>query len=254
MVCDGITEGYSKTLHPDDIFNANHYQQYLELFVTTPAVTRSQEFHPRNADRRQATLRWLRQAHGWIGLWGALLGLLFGISGFLLNHRNQLKLPLPKSPETTVQYPLSMPLPVDTDTLLQVLAKDLGLDAVPYKIKAEPAREVVWGAQTLQQPARWQITFAAPDETTTVDYWAGNATAEIKRSEHNAFAFISNLHKGSGMGIGWILLVDTLAGSIILLSISGLLMWTQLRRRRLLALGVFGSSTALAIGLVAGAI
>lgn len=223
-------------------------------FVTTSAAPRLQGSSDGHGGRRQRALRWLRQAHGWIGLWGALLGLLFGISGFLLNHRNLLKLPLPKSPESTVQYPLPTPLPADTDALLTVLAKDLGLSNPPYKMKADPAREVVWGTQTVMQPARWQITFAAPDETTIVDYWAGNATAEIKRSEHNAFAFVTNLHKGSGMGIGWILLVDTLAGSIILLSISGLLMWTQLRRNRLLALGVVGASSALAIGLVAAAV
>ena len=29
------------------------------------------------------------------------------------------------------------------------------------------------------------------------------------------------MHKGTGMSVGWILLVDTLAGSLIFLSISG---------------------------------
>jgi hypothetical protein len=36
---------------------------------------------------------WLRKSHGWIGLWGAILGLLFGFSGIWLNHRSVLKLP-----------------------------------------------------------------------------------------------------------------------------------------------------------------
>ena len=37
--------------------------------------------------RRATFVKWLRKVHGWIGLWGAALGLLFGTTGFLLNHR-----------------------------------------------------------------------------------------------------------------------------------------------------------------------
>ena len=34
----------------------------------------------------------LRRTHGWIGLWGATLGLLFGFSGIWLDHRAVLPL------------------------------------------------------------------------------------------------------------------------------------------------------------------
>ena len=39
-------------------------------------------------------IRWVRKSHGWVGLWGAVLGLLFGFSGIWLNHRAVLKLPV----------------------------------------------------------------------------------------------------------------------------------------------------------------
>ena len=41
-----------------------------------------------------ATVAWIARLHGWIGLWGAVLGLVFGVSGFVLNHRAVLKLDL----------------------------------------------------------------------------------------------------------------------------------------------------------------
>jgi hypothetical protein len=57
----------------------------------------------RTAERRAAIIRWVRKTHGWIGLWGAILGLLFGISGIALNHRAMLKFPGAETRETSWQ-------------------------------------------------------------------------------------------------------------------------------------------------------
>ena len=42
----------------------------------------------------------------------------------------------------------------------------------------------------------------------------------------------------SGMGVAWILLADTVAGSLIILALSGILLWTRLHGPRLLAAGL----------------
>ena len=55
-------------------------------------------------------VQWLRKAHGWIGLWGAALGLVFGVTGILLNHRAILKIPAAQSQESTVQIELPNPV------------------------------------------------------------------------------------------------------------------------------------------------
>src|SRR5688500_13584220 len=59
--------------------------------------------------KRGRFLVWLRRTHAWIGLWGAALGLLFGTSGILLNHRNEMKIPLASQHETrqTLAPPLA---------------------------------------------------------------------------------------------------------------------------------------------------
>jgi hypothetical protein len=46
----------------------------------------------------------------------------------------------------------------------------------------------------------------------------------------------------------WILLADTLAGSIILLSLTGVILWTQLNRRRMIGFGIGLTSLTLLIG------
>ncbi|MGH8796837.1 MAG: PepSY-associated TM helix domain-containing protein, partial [Caldimonas sp.] len=68
-------------------------------------------------ERRLAFVRWLRNTHGWIGLWGAALGLLFGSTGIFLNHRNVLKIPAAQSEETTLRVALPNPPPADAQAM-----------------------------------------------------------------------------------------------------------------------------------------
>ena len=53
------------------------------------------------------------------------------------------------------------------------------------------------------------------------------------------------MHKGVGMNIGWILLVDSFAGAMLLLSITGVLLWTKMRGSRLALVGLTGTSLTL---------
>jgi hypothetical protein len=198
--------------------------------------------------RRASFLKWLRKMHGWIGLWGATLGLLFGSSGILLNHRAVLKIPAVQTQESTVQLPLPAPAPADPAAMAAWLRQSLAL-APAAKAKAEPARPVAWGDKSLTQPARWSASFVAPGSSVQAEYWVGNNFVTVKRSETNAFGLLSNLHKGTGMSVGWILLVDTLAGSIILLSITGVLLWSMTTRKRLVGAAIAGSALALVLGV-----
>ena len=181
---------------------------------------------------RHHTLRWLRRMHGWIGLWGAALGLLFGTSGIVLNHRAVLKLPLARVQESTVQLPLPQPAPASAQAMAEWLRGELKLDHPNLKWREEPAHAVAWGEQNLNQPAHWQMSLTTPRMNVQADWWVGNGTITLHRSDNNFFTTIGNLHKGVGLGVAWVLLADTLAGSIILLSLSGVVLWTQLNRRR----------------------
>jgi uncharacterized protein len=60
----------------------------------------------------------------------------------------------------------------------------------------------------------------------------GNGFVSVKKSENGFLATMNNLHKGTGLSVGWVLLIDTLAGSIILLSLTGVLLWTELNKRK----------------------
>jgi hypothetical protein len=213
--------------------------------AVAPAASRS---------RRATFLKWLRKMHGWIGLWGAALGLLFGGSGILLNHRAVLKIPAVQTEESAVQLPLPSPAPADAEAMAAWLQQSLALTRQASKAKMDKPRPVAWGDKSLTQPARWSASFVAPDSNVQAEYWVGNNFVTVKRSQTNVFGMLSNLHKGTGMSVGWILLVDTLAGSIILLSITGVLLWTMTTRRRLLGAAIGAGSLALLLGIVAGSV
>jgi hypothetical protein len=187
---------------------------------------------PKSA-RRITFIKWLRKVHGWIGLWGAALGLLFGTTGFLLNHRGgPLRVSTGEPVVSTVQVPLPQPAPETPRELAKWLKQELKLAGKPGRMQNEPAHRVAWGERSIMQPEHWEISFASPHENAAADYWVGNDFVTVKRTENAFLATLTNLHKGVGMSVGWVLVVDTLAGSLILLSLTGVLLWTELNRRK----------------------
>jgi hypothetical protein len=204
--------------------------------------------------RRAVFVKWLRKMHGWIGLWGAALGLLFGGTGILLNHRAVLKIPAAQVQESTVQLPLPSPAPADPKAMAAWVRATLALATEASRVKAEPPRPVAWGERSLTQPGRWSGAFTTPGAGVQFEYWVGNNYLTVKRNDNNVFATLSNLHKGVGMSVGWILLVDTLAGSIILLSLTGVLLWALTNRKRVVGAVIGAVSVATLAGLALAAL
>ncbi len=204
--------------------------------------------------KRIPWLKWLRRIHAWVGLWGAALGLLFGISGILLNHRAVMKIPAAHIQQSQIELALPTPLPADAEALAQWLQAQLNIDKEPGRISTEPAKTVTWAGQNIQQPGQWRVYFHSPQYSINAEYWVGNAYVSIKHQDANIFAFITRLHKGVGMGTAWILLADTLAGGLVFLSLTGLLLWTKLHGSRLAMAGLGLTSLGLAVSIVLNAL
>lgn len=201
----------------------------------------------RKPSRRVTFVRWLRKVHGWLGLWGAAMGLLFGTTGFLLNHRGgPLRISTGEPQVSAMQVPLPQPAPDTPRELAHWLQQTLHIAGKPGRMQKEPAHPVAWGDQHVVQPEHWQIAFASPKQNTSVEYWVGNQFVTVKRNDNSFLAMLTNLHKGVGLSIGWVLLIDTLAGSLILLSLTGVILWTELNKRKTIgAVLVIGSIVAM---------
>ncbi len=197
----------------------------------------------------------MRKIHGWLGLWGAVLGLLFGLSGILLNHRAVMKIPAAKMEESQIQLAVSVPQPVDAKAFTRFVQQALNISQEPVQRKPrkedKPTENVAPDAtflgKAIKQPQTWKIEFQLPQAAIRAEYVAGNQFATISREDANVFAFITRMHKGIGLNTGWILLADSLAGAMIILSITGVLLWTKMRGSRLAMSGLIGLSVGLMV-------
>ena len=205
-------------------------------------------------DRRLAFVRWVRRTHGWFGLWGALLGLMTGVSGVWLNHRTVMKLALPDQQHSSAQMALPDTRPRTAEEMAAWLQQTLKLDRPASNIRVERARPAPWAekggeAKPAMQPERWSFTLGGPNKVIQAEYWLGNKSVNLRTADNGFIATLTNFHKGVAMPVPWILLIDTLAGSLIFLSVSGTILWWETNRRRRLGAAIFGTAVALTIGL-----
>ncbi len=95
--------------------------------------------------RRAAFLRHLRRFHAWVGLSGATFGLLFGLTGFLQNHRAVLKIEAGQVEVHKVQIPLDQP-PATIVELASGLASRFGvpMSRIRWRVRASSQRPWPW--------------------------------------------------------------------------------------------------------------
>ncbi len=200
---------------------------------------------------RTTFIKWLRKVHGWVGLWGALIGLLFGVTGILQNHRAVLKIPSAPPRVTTIKLPLPDPAPRSPRELAAYLQANLQLAKPAVRAQREPAKPVSWGESTALQPEHWDIRFQTPRYLIDAEYWKGENSVDVARRDLGWVATLEGLHRGNGVSLGWILFADSIAGSLILLSLTGVLLWTEMNRRKMIGASIFAVALITALVLAA---
>ena len=196
-----------------------------------PPTRRGRRFHP-----------FVRQLHLWIGAWGAIAAIVFGFSGLVLNHRFALQLPQ-GGKETSEPVRISVPEGSRTDAAAVAawLEREHGLSALAIRPKPGGGPTRV-GKADAEQPEQWTLSGGSATEGWSAEYARGDASLEIERTQFSVVAALSRLHKSAGGGIGWILLGDSFAIAMVLLGITGIVMWARGRRPRDMVFSVLGVS------------
>lgn len=183
--------------------------------------------------RSNATYRVVRQVHLWIGAWGALAAIVYGLTGLVMNHRFGADAwPQGDSAETG-RAVLQIPAAVRStpEELSLWLRQTQGLDA--QVIRKSPPKDA---------KQKWTLSGGTAADSWSLDYVPGEERIEVKRSSHTLLAAFNRLHKGYG-NWAWTLLADSFALGMLLLGLSGIWMWARGRTPKQMVASVLGLST-----------
>ena len=208
---------------------------------------------------------YLRRSHGWLGIWGAVAGILFGVTTILMVHSDVF--PAEEAVQSIVQLPVDGTVIGSVDALGAFVKSELELatdwraprnqgGAGPGAGAAGTAAmgamgnggrrdEGASGAQ-ISQPV-YIAQFSSPGRTLDLRYVAGNEYIEITRTERGFVSTLNRLHRGNGAQLGWTLIGDAFSGALIILAISGVLLWSRMDGPRLLAIGLGGAGLVSAL-------
>jgi uncharacterized protein len=153
-----------------------------------------------------------------------------------MNHRGIMKIAVEYATRKTVQLPLpegGFASPKDMAAWLQ---QELSFaPAQAPLVRSQPAKKIIWNDREVVQPERWSINLMQPGRGVSAEYFVGNRFIKLDHMDATPIGTLMRLHKSEGVNAFWVLLSDTIASSLILLSLTGLLLWTQLHTVRTIA-------------------
>ncbi len=173
---------------------------------------------------------WCRTIHVYLTMLGLLILLLFGITGFTINHEDWFGATTPRLHES--HGPVSPELLAHNDSLLIVehLRQDFHIT----------------GAMTSYDDVgdSIEVAFKEPGQLWNVEINKTTAQAQVHAEAYNFIAVLDNLHRGRYTGPAWHWVIDISALLIVLACFTGVVLWLTLPKRRQLGLA------AVAIGVL----
>lgn len=208
--------------------------------------------------QRANFIRWLKRVHAWTGFWGAILFFMLGLSGVLLNHRSIWKIDTGEPIEVSAMEIAVPPgLIRDEKALGRWAQREFSLGTEPRVPRGEGGTAAPRGNERKRflgkeraEVSKWVQMFNHPNGRLTVEYVPGSASVAVRQDAQNILGLIKNLHKGTGVGLAWVLFLDSIAGALVAMSVTGFLLWTRLHGTRILAGAIITASLAAAISSV----
>jgi hypothetical protein len=177
-------------------------------------------------------LDFCRTLHIYLSMFGLLVMLLFGLTGFTVNHEDWFQATTPRVREQEIKTPVDKIAANDRLGIVEHLRGTLKISGA------------MTGFDDLDN--RIFVGFKEPGQTWEVEIEKSSGVTRARQEMFNFIALINNLHRGRYSGTAWRWVIDISAGFIVVACGTGMVLWLVLPRRRILgalalALGIFGS-------------
>lgn len=190
----------------------------------------------------KSLLLWTRTLHIYLTMLGLVLLIFFAFTGFVLNHPDWFSI----DDVTATDKTAAKNMPLD-------IAGGKGEGSSEHALKIEVYLRMHEGAQGERtsfddQEDTIRVDFTGPGRK--MEYHIAKADGVIE--EHfeirNAIALMSDLHRGKGSGNSWRLFIDATAIFLLFASVSGVILWLALPKRRTLGIIALAASLLLCGG------
>lgn len=188
-------------------------------------------------------LAFCRTIHIYLTMLGLFVMLLFGITGFTVNHEDWFGATTPH------------PTDVDGTTPLELITKNDQLRIVEHLRTTFKIHGAMTSFDALEESL--SIGFKEPGQVWEVEIEKSTGKTSVHSEAFNFIAMINNLHRGRYSGESWKWVIDISAILIVIACFTGVVLWMVLPKRRKLGLAAMLGGTivtvAVYIWLVPGA-
>lgn len=177
-------------------------------------------------------LKWARMLHVYLTLFGFALLLFFAVTGFMLNHENWF---IPSEPYRTSAegvIPQRLLDPVEKLAVVELLRKEYGArgELITFEEESEEFR----------------VIFKAPGRLVEAVIQREDGRVEVMTETNGIVGLLLDLHRGKDSGLVWAVVIDGTSVLFVLVSVTGLVLWSSLKSRAryglvVLALGAAAS-------------
>ena len=189
--------------------------------------------HPLNVHLiKKPVLALCRTLHVYLTMFGLLVLLLFGITGFTVNHEEWFGATRPRVTEIEGETPRALLVASDSLRIVEHLRKTFHVSGAMTDYDASGEKI--------------SVSFKEPGQLWEIEIEQSTGRTRAHHEAYNFAAIINNLHRGRYAGPAWSWVIDLSALLIVLACATGIVLWLALPRRRVLgfvalAVGVLGT-------------
>lgn len=162
--------------------------------------------------------------------------LLFGITGYTINHEYWLGATIPRTAEAEGRVPP------------ELIAQQDNLRIVEHLRATFPIRGAMTSFADMDEEIA--VSFKTPGESWEFSVMKATGQATGRHELYNFTAVINNLHRGRHTGEAWRWVIDISAALIVLACATGFVLWLALPRRRQLGIAFLALGTVATLGVL----